>query len=246
MSLNSLGIRSGVEKYEQHGRTFYVQRDDLHTGGTKVRALKAVLQAGETYVYATPAVGHAQIALAVAGAEVGANVVLFVAQRGVPHANTAYAAHMGAEVHQVPHGYLNVVQRAARLYVEARQDSHCHLVPFGLHCDWFETALLQVVQKTCRVVTPSEVWCAAGSGVLTRTLQKAFPNIPHYAVRVGKAADVGGAIMLTAPEKYEQRTKRPPPFPSCSNYDAKVWQHFDYHAANGALYWNVAGDVPSV
>jgi hypothetical protein len=46
--------------------------------------------------------------------------------------------------------------------------------------------------------------------------------------------------LYAAPEKFEQDAKVKPPFPSCSNYDAKAWRFIQEYARPGALFWNVA------
>lgn len=50
---------------------------------------------------------------------------------------------------------------------------------------------------------------------------------------------VGNARLWVAPEKFEQPAKSPPPYPSCDNYDAKVWQFVSRHGSDGAVIWNV-------
>lgn len=48
---------------ERFGKILVV-RDDLVPGGTKARVLPDLLRGGQEYVYASPAYGYAQIALA--------------------------------------------------------------------------------------------------------------------------------------------------------------------------------------
>jgi hypothetical protein len=50
-----------------------------------------------------------------------------------------------------------------------------------------------------------------------------------------------GMKLYEAPESYARDAKRPPPFPSCLNSDAKVWQFIVERAEDGAIFWNVAG-----
>jgi hypothetical protein len=47
-------------------------------------------------------------------------------------------------------------------------------------------------------------------------------------------------MVYRAPERFEDEALEPPPFPSCSNYDAKAWRFIRRHAEAGALFWNVA------
>jgi len=89
-------------------------------------------------------------------------------------------------------------------------------------------------------IKPREVWTVAGSGTLSRALQRAWPAAEFFAVRVGAQGDAGKASVMQAPERFEHDAREPPPFPSCSNYDAKAWAFMRKHAKRGALFWNVA------
>lgn len=221
---------------ETHDR-FLVVRDDMLPGGTKRRALEPVLRrrgrAG--YVYATPAVGYAQMALAYACAELGLPATVFVAERKELHPRTAEAQRVGAQVVQVPMGFLSNVTAKARAY--ATSVDH-ELLPFGLDLPEFRAELTKVARLL--EVRPPEVWTVAGSGTLTRALQDARPDAKFFAVRVGaRGTDIGRATELIAPERYERPAQDPPPFPSCDNYDAKAWRFMKKMGAPGALFWNV-------
>lgn len=213
---------------------FLVVRDDLLPGGTKRRAVHALFDEREEYVYASPVYGYAQVALAYAARDHGRRATIFCAQRKARHPLTIEAAQAGARVFEVPHGYMTVVRARAREY--------CHMygakmLPFGLDDVRFSLALAEVARRL--PVTPSEVWTVVGSGVLSRALQHAWPNAYFYGVRVGAEPDAGKAEVVVAPEKYEASARYPPPFPSCSNYDAKVWAFMKQNARPGALFWNV-------
>lgn len=218
----------------------FVVRDDLVPGGTKRRILDKMIAAipEPELVYASPAYGYAQIALAHSCAAAGKRSAVFVAQRAKPHPRTLQAKAAGARVFQVEHGYLTNVQAKAKAYADR---AGAAFLPFGLDTDQFRNALAQLVRESLASFPAniSEVWTAAGSGTLSRALQSVWPDLPFVAVQVGKAPSVGRARLIKAPEKFEIDAKEPPPFPSCSNYDAKVWQFFRREAPAGALYWNV-------
>lgn len=213
-----------------------VVRDDLIPGGTKARILPAMIEAGREYVYASPAYGYAQVALAIVARQIGATATVFVAQRGALHPRTREARDAGARIVQIPYGYLSNVQAKARAYAA---EADAELLPFGLDTEPFTAGLAAVARSL--PVTPAEVWCVAGSGALTRALQRAWPNAAHHAVIVGAVRDSGTARRWDAPESFERDAKEPPPFASCSNYDAKAWRFIVRHASPGALFWNVAG-----
>lgn len=221
-------------RLEQVGAVWVV-RDDLLPGGTKVRALPVLLTGAREFVYASPVYGYAQVALAHAAAALGVRATVFCAARRVKHPRTQQAAAAGARIVEVPVGYLNVVKARARSYCAV---SGARLLPFGFDAPPFLAALTAVARRM--EVDPPEVWTVAGSGVLTRALQAAWPRAAFHAVRIGAPPQVGRARLYRAPEPFEAAAKAPPPFPSCSNYDAKAWRFVQAHAGAGALFWNVA------
>ena len=212
-----------------------VVRDDDIPGGTKRRVVQQIVaqQPDAEFVYASPAYGYAQVALAYSCAAAGKRATVFVAKRKEPHPRTKAAHVAGARVVQVPHGYLSNVQAKAREY--AREAGAFH-IPFGVDTPEVRDAIADVA----RTLGPQqgEVWCVAGSGTLTHALQLAWPQADHHAVRVGANANVGNATLHEAVEPFERPANHPPPFPSCDNYDAKAWRFLQ--GRHGALFWNVA------
>lgn len=225
---------------ERHG-TLTVVRDDLLPGGTKRRIAPALLD-GRPAIYAGPAEGFAQVALAHACRDQGLPFTMVVAARRHEHRATLLARAAGAEIVAVRPGYLTVVQARAR-ELAARRDAQ--LLPFGLADPAIHAALRKLAASVFARLpdSPSEVWTVAGSGVLTRALQAALPSVPFAAVRIGRAlrpGDAGRARILEAPEPFARDARLPPPFPSCANYDAKAWRFIRSEAQPGALFWNVA------
>ena len=87
---------------------------------------------------------------------------------------------------------------------------------------------------------PAEVWSVAGSGVLTRALQRAWPQARFVAVVVGReGCDTGRARRIVHPLPFERPARVLPPFPSAMGYDAKAWEYLRAEAGPGALFWNV-------
>ena len=219
-----------------------VVRDDRVLGGTKRRALDLIIGQieAEELIYATPAYGFAQIALAAACRGAGKKATVVVAGRKVPHIRTQMAAQLGAEIITVEKGgYLTTVQKRAAELAESRG---AYLVPFGMEDEIFIDVIAKVA-SSLEGPAPTEVWCVAGSGVLSRALQRAWPDAEHHAVQIGRDPDVGDAKLWKAPEKFEDPAQDPPPFPSCDNYDAKAWRFIKEHASEGALFWNLGADI---
>lgn len=218
-----------------------VVRDDLIPGGTKQRVLERWLpELGPAeYVYAGPREGYAQIALARACAALGEgySATLFVPQSNPPHKRTLRAMDCGAEVHVVAPGYLSQVRSEARLYCIPRPNTR--LIPFGMNDPEFINHMVQIA-RAIPIDPPPEFWVAAGSGTLCRALQQAWPRAAGHAIQVGHKVDLPLIKVLEAPEAFAQPARYPPPFPSCPNYDAKVWRFVQELAKPGALFWNVA------
>jgi hypothetical protein len=227
----------------------HVVRDDLIPGGTKARYFEHLFQVHDHVVYASPTFGGAQLGLAYAAREAGKKTTIFVPQRKQPHPRTVEARAAGARVFLVPAGRLNVVQARARLFAK---DHGAFLLPFGGDSPEARLAIAEAARTVDGCVGPfDEIWCAAGSGTLTRGLQEAFPGAEHFAVRVGTPPKAGKAHVLDSGLPFEVEEKQAPPFPSCPNYDAKAWRvmqrQIDGTPQRGQrrLFWNVVGPSPT-
>lgn len=218
----------------------HVVRDDLAGGGTKARFMVKLFAKADEIVYATPAEGGAQSALAWAARVTGKRATLFVAKRAEPHPRALMAKALGATVWQVSPGYLNVVRKRAQDYCAATGAMHA---PFGLNTP----EAIQTIADAARTTgfEPDEVWCASGSGVLARALAQAFPRARRHVVQVGRALtpeDVAGATIHVHPLAFGQTCKTIPPFPSDLHYDAKAWEIANARRGAGlVLFWNVTG-----
>jgi len=217
-----------------------VVRDDLFKGGTKARFLPVLFDDADEVVYASPAEGGAQTALAHTAASLGKRATIFVAKRKQPHNRTLEAKRVGAKVMQVPHGYFNVVQARAREYC---QRTGAKLAPFGVNLPEAIETIAEAAKTTG--INPDEVWCASGSGVLARSLAMAWPNARRHVVQVGRAlsaSEVQGATIHEAGMPFSKALKFQPPFPSCPHYDAKAWRICKARRGAGlVLFWNVTG-----
>lgn len=217
-----------------------VVRDDLYPGGTKARFLPVLFHGVDEVVYASPAEGGAQTALAVTAANLGKRCTIFVAKRADPHPRAMMAKRLGAQVMQVSPGYLNVVQARAREYCRL---AGARLAPFGVDMPEAIAAISGAAKETG--IDPDEVWCASGSGVLARALARAWPAARRHVVQVGRKlsdADVAGAAVHAYPRPFGALARRQPPFPSDPHYDAKAWEVMQARKGSGrVLFWNVTG-----
>ena len=215
-----------------------VVRDDLFPGGTKARFAARLFDGADEVVYASPAEGGAQTALAITAERLGKRATIFVAKRAVPHARALMAKAHGAKVYQVSPGYLNVVQARARAYCAST--SGARLAPFGFDLPWAIDAIAEAALATGE--TPDEVWCAGGSGTLARGLAKAWPHARLNVVQVGRELSVAGAAMHKYGLPFGAVARTLPPFPSDPHYDAKAFEIcLARHGPGKVLFWNVLG-----
>jgi hypothetical protein len=222
-----------------------VARDDLYPGGTKARYAARLFDGDVAeVVYATPAQGGAQIALASAARELGRKATLFVAKSNEPHPATRVALMLGAFVEMVPMGYLSNVQAKARYY--AMRTEGAVLAPFGFAVPFAEDAIAEAARSVG--FEPDEVWCAAASGTLARGLAKAFPSARRHVVRVGREfspEEVCGATPHVYPRPYNATGRIRAPFSANENYETKAWEICLERHTRGArvLFWNVTASA---
>jgi hypothetical protein len=217
-----------------------VVRDDLFPGGSKARFLGTLFEGVDEVVYASPAEGGAQTALATVAGHLGKRATIFVARRAKPHPRTIEAAKLGAKVVSIAPGYLSVVQARAREYC-AR--TGVRLMPFGAD---MPEAINAIAAAACAIgIEPDEVWCASGSGVLARGLAAAWPKARRHAVQVGRtltSRDVAGATIHVYPAAFGRAARSKPPFPSDPAYEAKAWEVTTARKGTGrVVFWNVTG-----
>lgn len=226
---------------EKHGKV-YVVRDDLLSGGTKRRFLYRFLSSQpnvKEWVYASPRVGYAQVALAHVAKDLGLKGTVFL-PKGKHYHLTTEAISLGANIVEVPMGFLTHIQHASKKYVE--QTEGAQLLPFGLDHPIIIDEIARIASNL--PIKPTEVWTCISSGVLSRGLQKAWPDAKFYGVLTGHGTtdkERGRAEVITSKYKFNQKCKpfEKPPFPSSDYYDSKVWSILQERASDGALFWNV-------
>lgn len=214
-----------------------VVREDLFPGGTKARYVPRLFDRADEIVYATPAQGGAQYAIAFVANQLGKRATFFVAKRDNPHPRAWEAKRLGAKIVQVPFGMLSVVQARAREYAK---ETGATLAPFGMDMPEAIDIIAAAARSTGE--DPDEIWCAGGSGVLGRSLRRAWPKAALHVVMVGrKATPVEGADHIFFPRPFEWRAAQPP-FSSDPHYDAKAWWLCKERAqGKRVLMWNVTG-----
>ena len=218
-----------------------VVRDDLLDGGTKRRAFTVYVKSKpeiNEFVYASPRQGYAQLSLAYACRDLGKKATVTIPE-GQRYWLTHKSEELGANIIEVPMGFLTNIQAKAKKYCF---NNGAHLIPFGGD----HPVIIEAMRQTALSldVNPKEVWTVMSSGVLSRGLQGAWPDAKVYGVRIGHNTtprEQGRAETFKSDYKFHQECKKPerPPFPSSLTYDSKAWSFIREHASDGALFWNV-------
>ena len=218
-----------------------VVRDDLLNGGTKRRAFTTYIKSKpeiDEFVYASPRQGYAQLSLAYACRDLGKKATVTIPE-GQRYWLTHKSEELGANIIEVPMGFLTNIQAKAKKYCF---NNGAHLIPFGGD----HPVIIEAMRQTALSIgiEPTEVWTVMSSGVLSRGLQGAWPDAKVYGVRIGHNTtprEQGRAETFKSDYKFHQECKKPerPPFPSSLTYDSKAWSFIREYASDGALFWNV-------
>ena len=238
-----------IERYPVDNFTVNVIRDDLILGGTKSRACVKYLSQYpniEEFIYVGPSSGFSQLAITLAAKLLFKKVTLFVHNTSKI---TDKCKELGANIIYVD----NLVngQFLAQIYCKQTM----MIIPFGLDSEEFNEVLFQELSQEINFI-PTRVWLTVGSGTLLKVLARIWPNTEFMPVKVGKdyckeqfgetwnrMGQESRKVLLTAPESFYQQAKILPPYPSVSNYDAKIWQFVLKYGQDGDYVWNIAADL---
>lgn len=218
-----------------------VLRDDLLPGGTKSILMKKLIKGFDEYVYASPVYGGFQIALAEYCKKIGKKATIFCAKRKIKHENTIRCIDLGANVIEIPYGYLSVVEKRARDYCEK---TGANKLTFGAATEKNRNKLSKRVKKVIKKLgkEPDEIWCVIGSGTLVESILKGTKTAKVYGVQVGAEYN-GEHDRLTVMKHhltFDKKTKHLAPFKSTANYDLKGFEYCEKYKKNkDVLFWNV-------
>ena len=123
----------------------------------------------------------------------------------------------------------------------ADQNPNAFFVPLGLKHKLVTAGMVKVASK---IKEPEVVYVATSTGVLTRSLQIAWPNARFVSVAVSrnmKAGELGRAEVISEPRAFHAHECKEnlPPFPNIDTYDGKVWKYIPKYSSQDILFWNV-------
>lgn len=219
-----------------------VVRDDLIIG-TKTRAGDLLLSRTNQHkiVYSQPRTGLAGVSILDAARYRNKDVVLFMpACKTISH-------HQACCIEQ---GATPIFKRIAampnlNLYAKKwAEENDGFFVPLGLR---HELATAAIVHAASKLDEPDEVYVAISTGVLSRSLQIAWPRAKFHSVAVSrnlKAGELGRADVISEPLPFTtpEKDDNCPPFPCIATYDSKVWKYIPKNTGKNILFWNVGAE----
>lgn len=215
-----------------------VLRDDLLAGGTKSILMPSLIEHNKNYVYASPVFGGFQIALS---AYCGNRATIVCAKRKELHPNTIKCREYGANIIEVPFGYLSVVEKHARDYAE--KTGSVKLI-FGANTTENKILLGNRMREVIKQIgsEPKEIWVAIGSGTLVESILQATETAQINGVQVGQ--EYKGKHERLKVHKYhksfDKESKFIAPFQSMPNYDLKAFEYCNhFKQSEDVLFWNV-------
>lgn len=243
-----------VEDVSYNGKTFHVIQDAGTIGGTKSRGILELMKRHDEFqefVYAGPAIGYAQYALAYCASQLGKKATVFLSCGPNTRDTDVTKKAKKYKPKIIKLTTLKEAEAAAAKYCEG--DSSRYLCPFGMNSDEFRQILLEKLQDANMPTIPegSEIWVPVGSGTLLRVLMEIYPNTHFHCIIVGKKMWED----QYEPDKWARMTRHTstmpfskrvpkdqvPPYKSVLNYDAKVWWFARELGKSGDYIFNVAG-----
>lgn len=241
----------------QDGVVHYTWSDHLVPGGTKARwgdlLFKRWTDAGiREFVYVAPRQGYAAIALAYLADRYGVRLTLFMPAAKEVSDHQALAIELGAvpifkRVAAMPN-----LNRIAAAYAETVE--RARFVPFGMDHKLVVAAGVASTYRMCAdpslLFNVDQVASVVSTGVLTRTLQIAWPEVEFAGLAVGRNmhdGECGNATMLSYDKPFLSPSRlKKTPVPGVTSercYDMKGFEVVT-EWNRSTLFWNVAGEAP--
>mgnify|MGYP003982479741 FL=1 len=225
----------------EHEGIRVVRDDDLV--GSKVRGgdclISSLPKHIDTIVYVQPRTGLAGVSILDVAKRHNKAVRLFMpSSKKISH-HQACCIEQGAEASFHRIAAMPNLNKIAKEWADKKENAF--FVPLGLKHRMVTAGIVKVASQ---IKEPEQVWVATSTGVLTRSLQIAWPNAEFVSVAVSrnmKAGELGRARVISEKKAFTAHESKEnlPPFPNIDTYDGKVWKYIPKHSDKDILFWNV-------
>ena len=225
----------------EHEGIRVVRDDDLV--GSKVRGgdclISSLPKHIDTIVYVQPRTGLAGVSILDVAKRHNKAVRLFMpSSKKISH-HQACCIEQGAEASFHRIAAMPNLNKIAKEWADKKENAF--FVPLGLKHRMVTAGMVKVASQ---IKEPDVVYVATSTGVLTRSLQIAWPNAEFVSVAVSrnmKAGELGRARVISEKKAFTAHESKEnlPPFPNIDTYDGKVWKYIPKHSDKDILFWNV-------
>ena len=198
-------------------------------------------------VYVQPRQGFAGISLSYLCKMYGLSLTLIMPSSKIVSPHQLYCIELGAKPLFLRVAAMPNANEMAKKYAK---ETGAYYVPLGLyHKDVIACGVRQIYDYYLNRKKPTEVWSVVSTGVLTRTLQIALPEVNKFVgVAVSRNiqdGELGKASFISYHKPFNQESDYLPIEFDCeSRYDAKGFDYFSTWAEKGAMFFSVAGNAP--
>jgi hypothetical protein len=225
----------------EHEGIRVVRDDDLV--GSKVRGgdclISSLPKHIDTIVYVQPRTGLAGVSILDVAKRHNKAVRLFMpSSKKISH-HQACCIEQGAEASFHRIAAMPNLNKIAKEWADQKENAF--FVPLGLKHRMVTAGMVKVASQ---IKEPDVVYVATSTGVLTRSLQIAWPNAEFVSVAVSrnmKAGELGRARVISEKKAFTAHESKEnlPPFPNIDTYDGKVWKYIPKNSDKDILFWNV-------
>ena len=198
----------------------------------------------DTLVYVAPRTGYAPYSLTYLAKKYNKKLVLFMPASKEASEHQLRVIEDGATPIFIKTPAMPTINGWAK---EFSQKIGAKYLPFGLKHEQVVAGGVKIFHEAFKDKVIPRMWSVFSTGVLSRTLQIALPNVDFSAVAVARnvqPGELGRAKFYTYHKEFLKDCDSDTPFDCIKTYDAKGWEYMKKYGQLGDWFWNVARNMP--
>ena len=198
----------------------------------------------DTLVYVAPRTGYAPYSLTYLAKKYNKKLVLFMPASKEASEHQLRVIEDGATPIFIKTPAMPTINGWAK---EFSQKIGAKYLPFGLKHEQVVAGGVKIFHEAFKDMQIPRMWSVFSTGVLSRTLQIALPNVDFSAVAVARnvqPGELGRAKFYTYHKEFLKECDCDTPFDCIKTYDAKGWEYMKKYGQLGDWFWNVARNMP--
>jgi hypothetical protein len=198
----------------------------------------------DTLVYVAPRTGYAPYSLTYLAKKYNKKLVLFMPASKEASEHQLRVIEDGATPIFLKTPAMPTINGWAK---EFAQKIGAKYLPFGLKHEQVVAGGVKIFHEAFKDKVIPRMWSVFSTGVLSRTLQIALPNVDFSAVAVARnvqPGELGRAKFYTYHKEFLKECDSDTPFDCIKTYDAKGWEYMKKYGQLGDWFWNVARNMP--